>query len=137
MEEHKSERELTCEPDQPCIELENSSYAWGFRVANDQSKSRRQFKRTLTLEEVSSNVLDDISLTLKKGDHMVVVGKIGSGKTSLLYSIMDETVRKGGTHRIRGRIAYVEQEPFILAGSIKDNVCFGLEYAESRFNKAV
>ena len=28
---------------------------------------------------------------MKKGDFMVVVGQVGSGKTSLLYSIMGET----------------------------------------------
>ena len=49
---------------------------------------------------------------------MVVVGRIGSGKTSLLYSIMDETVKKAGNHQVRGRLAYVEQEPFIFSGSI-------------------
>lgn len=68
---------------------------------------------------------------------MVVVGRIGSGKTSLLYSIMDETVKKAGKHQVRGRLAYVEQEPFIFSGSIQDNICFGLEYAECRFRKAV
>ena len=68
---------------------------------------------------------------------MTIVGQIGSGKTSLLYSLMDETVHRGGKHKIRGRIAYVEQEPFIIAGSIIDNVCFGLEYAECRFRKAI
>lgn len=67
----------------------------------------------------------------------MVVGKIGSGKTSLLFSIMDETVKKSGSHNVKGRIAYVEQEPFIFSGSIKSNVCFGLEYAECRFRKAV
>ena len=70
-------------------------------------------------------------------DLLVVVGKIGSGKTSLLYSIMDETVKRAGTHRVRGRLAYVEQEPFIFSGTIQDNICYGLEYAETRFRKAV
>ena len=82
-------------------------------------------------------MLNDISITLKKGEHLTIVGKIGSGKTSLLFSLMDETVHKSGKHQIKGRVAYVEQEPFIMAGSIKDNICFGLEYAECRFRKAV
>lgn len=74
---------------------------------------------------------------MKSDDLLVVVGKIGAGKTSLLFSIMDETVKKSGQHSVKGRIAYVEQEPFIFSGSIKANICFGLEYAECRFRKAV
>lgn len=70
-------------------------------------------------------------------DLLVIVGKIGSGKTSFLYSILDETVKKQGTHQVRGRVAYVEQEPFIFSGSIMDNICFGLEYTECRFRRAV
>ena len=71
------------------------------------------------------------------GELLVVVGQIGSGKTSLLYSLMDETVKKSGNHTVRGSIAYVEQEPFIISGTIQENITFGLEYAEVRFRKAV
>ena len=94
-------------------------------------------KAKLEVENVDESVLKNISITLMPSDLLVVVGKIGSGKTSLLYSIMDETVKRSGTHRVRGRLAYVEQEPFIFSGTIKDNICYGLEYAETRFRKAV
>ena len=36
-----------------------------------------------------------------------------------------------------GRIAYVEQEPFIFSASIIDNVCFGLDYDPDRFEIAL
>jgi ATP-binding cassette subfamily C (CFTR/MRP) protein 4 len=81
--------------------------------------------------------LRGLDFKLMPDDLMIVAGKIGSGKTSLLYSIMDETVKKAGTHRVRGRIAYVKQNPFIFPGTVQDNICFGLEYAECRFRKAL
>ena len=77
-------------------------------MSQDQTVRKKSFKRALTLEEISSNVLNDISITLKKGEHLTIVGKIGSGKTSLLFSLMDETVHKSGKHQIKGRVAYVE-----------------------------
>jgi len=46
-------------------------------------------------------------------------------------------MKKSGKHTVRGSIAYVEQEPFIISGTIEDNITFGLEYAEIRFRKAV
>lgn len=60
------------------------------------------------METNKNAVLRDISLTMMQGELLVVVGKIGSGKTSLLYSLMDETVKKNGKHTIRGKVAYVE-----------------------------
>lgn len=67
----------------------------------------------------------------------MIVGKIGSGKTTLLHSIMEENVKMGGEASIRGKIAYVEQEPFIFSGTIEDNVTFGYAYDEERFIKSI
>jgi ABC-type multidrug transport system fused ATPase/permease subunit len=65
---------------------------------------------------------------------MIVAGEIGSGKTTLLYSILNETVKTEGTLNVRGTIAYVEQDPFIISGSIEKNITFGLEFNEEWFD---
>lgn len=39
--------------------------------------------------------------------------------------------------KVNGRIAYVEQEPFIISGTLKDNILFGGEYDETKFNKVI
>ena len=43
-------------------------------------------------------VLSGINLDLRHDSLLVVVGRIGSGKTSLLYSVMEETIRQEGSH---------------------------------------
>jgi ABC-type branched-subunit amino acid transport system ATPase component len=53
-------------------------------------------------------VLEGMNFRLGPHDTLVVAGRIGSGKTSLLYSIMNETEKKGGVHDVKGSIAYVE-----------------------------
>jgi len=70
---------------------------------------------------------------LKHDDLLVVVGQVGSGKTTLLYSIMEETRKNFGSCFIKGTIAYVEQEPFIFSGSIKENILFGKIYHHQLF----
>ena len=50
----------------------------------------------LDVEANNNSVLRNITLTLESNELLVVVGQIGAGKTSLLYSLMDETVKKSG-----------------------------------------
>ena len=78
-----------------------------------------------------------MNFELTPGELMIVAGPVGSGKSSLLHAIMNETNKTGGSHVVRGRIAYVEQEPFIFSASIIDNVCFGLDYDKARFDVAL
>ena len=67
----------------------------------------------------------------------MVAGEIGSGKTTLLNSIMNETIKKEGILEVKGKIAYVEQEPFIISGNIEENITFGLEFNEEWFDHAI
>jgi ATP-binding cassette subfamily C (CFTR/MRP) protein 4 len=68
---------------------------------------------------------------------MVIVGPVGSGKTTILHAIMNETKHCKGEQNVKGTIAYVEQEPFIISGSIKDNILLGKIYNEEMFEKAL
>jgi len=45
---------------------------------------------------------------LKPKDHLVVVGQVGCGKTTLLNGIMEEAKIRGELFNVKGSIAYVE-----------------------------
>ena len=62
----------------------------------------------LELEEVKQPVLENISIDMSPGNFLAVVGQVGCGKSSLLYSVMQETNLKAGKAFIKGSIAYVE-----------------------------
>jgi ABC-type transport system involved in cytochrome bd biosynthesis fused ATPase/permease subunit len=66
-----------------------------------------------------------VNFTLKSGELMVIIGYVGSGKTTLLKSILNETKLVKGSLEIKGSVAYVEQEPFIYPGTVKENILFG------------
>ena len=74
---------------------------------------------------------------MKYNDHLIVVGQVGCGKTTLLYSLMEETKICSGDFKIQGTVAYVEQEPFIYSASIKDNITLGKKFDEQLFGKAL
>ena len=68
-------------------------------------------------------VISKLSLTIKKGDFVLVTGATGSGKTSLLQFIADSTV---------GSSAYVPQVPedSFITDSVSDELTFGIESPE-------
>lgn len=47
-----------------------------------------------------------------------IIGSIGSGKTSVLLSILKEIPYNTGSLKVNGKLAYVEQEPYVFEGSL-------------------
>ena len=83
------------------------------------------------------DVLKDINVTVEAGKTLAIVGRTGSGKTTLanlmlrLYETDDESIKIGG-HRInrmtleqvRETIGYVPQDNFLFSTKIRDNIAF-------------
>jgi energy-coupling factor transport system ATP-binding protein len=93
----------------------------------------------------SGPVLEDIDLSVKKGEFVAILGQNGSGKTTLLKQLNGLLLPSQGTVRINGRdtkehhpatfsseVGYVFQNPDhqIIMETVYDDVAFG-----SRFNK--
>jgi ABC-type bacteriocin/lantibiotic exporter with double-glycine peptidase domain len=70
---------------------------------------------------------------------VAVIGKVGSGKSSLLLAILGEVPVVFGELRIKeeAKIAYAEQEPLIITGTIQDNITFGSELDPDWYIKVV
>ena len=74
--------------------------------------------------------LKNINLTIQKQSHVAVIGKVGSGKTTLLMSLLKEIPLTTGQLSFSGSLAYVEQEPVLFSGSVRDNILFGKDFDE-------
>ncbi|GJN29448.1 hypothetical protein PR202_gb17674 [Eleusine coracana subsp. coracana] len=84
-----------------------------------------------------SIILRDISLQLHKGLLIAIVGEVGSGKSSLLNSIIGETCVVSGSISSCGSISYVPQVPWILSGSLRDNILLGKEFDPVRYEEVI
>ena len=81
--------------------------------------------------------LNHVSLEVEPGDMCVLYGPTGSGKTALLLSIIGEIFIQHGSVYRGGKIAYVQQEPWIYSGSIRDNITLGKEFNEELYLNAL
>jgi len=52
-------------------------------------------------------------------------------------AMLGEIPRLRGFLRLRGKVSYAAQAPWVFTGSVRDNILFGAEYERTRYNKVV
>jgi len=68
-------------------------------------------------------MLSEIDLAIPRGAFVVVVGRIGSGKSALLQALIGEMRQTTGSNvRFGGSISYVAQQPWVMAASLAQNI---------------
>ena len=66
-----------------------------------------------------------------------MIGSVGSGKTALFMGILKELGIIEGSIAKNGEIAFASEEPWIISGTIKENILMGLEYKEKWYNEVI
>lgn len=87
---------------------------------------------------IYSSAIRNINMTIDKGKFVVVLGDIGSGKSSLLYAMLNEMrCSKRTSVTLNGDIAFSAQRPCIISGTVRENILFTLPYEKRRFEEAL
>ncbi|XP_053698234.1 probable multidrug resistance-associated protein lethal(2)03659 [Sabethes cyaneus] len=91
-----------------------------------------------TVNEEESNVgVTAVSTSVERGKLCVVIGPVGSGKSSLLQVILGELQVDEGSVQVNGTLSYAAQEPWLFEDSIRNNILFTEEYDERRYLEVV
>ncbi|XP_061547082.1 canalicular multispecific organic anion transporter 1 [Phycodurus eques] len=81
--------------------------------------------------------LKNVSLDIKAGRLVAVVGAVGSGKSSLMSAILGEMHSTKGFINIQGSLAFVPQQAWIQNATLRDNIMFGSALEEKRFQEVI
>ncbi|OMO59440.1 hypothetical protein COLO4_34219 [Corchorus olitorius] len=89
------------------------------------------------LNPSSRPTLRNIDLMVKPREKIAICGEVGSGKSTLLAAVLGEVPRVNGIVDVYGKIAYVSQTAWIQAGSIQENILFGSEMDQVRYEQVL
>ncbi|KAJ7064111.1 ABC protein [Mycena amicta] len=83
--------------------------------------------------------LDSISMTVPRGALVAIVGRVGSGKSSLLQGLIGEmrVAATEGGWTFSGCVAYCPQTAWIQNATLRDNVLFGRPFDEERYWRVI
>lgn len=97
---------------------------------------------TFTYEDTNITALKNVSFSVNKGETLAILGKTGSGKSTILslisrlYDVQEGAitvdnvnVKDINLNDLRNSIGFVPQDAFLFSDTIKNNIKFGDEYA--------
>lgn len=99
-----------------------------------KTKKMKKFRKA---SEQRNHTLRDIDLEIQKGKMIGIVGAVGAGKSSLLQALLRELPLESGSISVNGTISYACQEPWVFGGSVRENILFGQEMDNERYNQVV
>jgi ATP-binding cassette, subfamily B, multidrug efflux pump len=96
-----------------------------------------------TYPNTGIHALKEFNLEIRKGEKVVIIGRTGSGKTTIAQLLLrmydpdkgkimiDGTdLRRFDLHDLRRQISYVPQDVFLFSDTVSGNIQFGLDHAD-------
>mgnify|MGYP005989382409 FL=1 len=97
---------------------------------------------TFTYDDTNITALKKVNFSVKSGETLAILGKTGSGKSTIIELISrlydtkegtilldDRPINEANLNDVRNQIGFVPQDPFLFSESIEDNIKFGKEDA--------
>eukprot|EP01080_Neovahlkampfia_damariscottae_P002452 gene2452-3162_t len=98
------------------IEFENASFTWNKKEDH----------------------LKNLNLKVKSGNLVAVVGKVGSGKSSLLLSMLGEMLKTDGeVTKNEKKFSYLPQKPWMNNETVENNILFGSKKDDKKLERII
>lgn len=85
----------------------------------------------------SQSGIEDVSFEIKSNQFCAIIGPVGSGKSTILHTILQELEIDKGELTVNGVVSYSSQEPWLFEASVRQNILFTEEYDENRYKDVI
>jgi len=114
--DNKIEIPTPAEPGEPAILAKDASFIW---------------------EDNNELALNNLNFIAPSGKLIAIIGQVASGKSAMLQALMGFMKRTTGELTVRGRVAYSAQHAWVQNITFRDNILFGMEYEEERYQSVI
>jgi len=115
--------------DKVAISMANVDCYW-----DEDSSSNREKRQDLS----AFSALSEISLDFHHGELTCIIGTVGSSKSALLQALVGELhVSQGTLRRNYSSLSYASQDPFLMDGTVRENITLGKEFQPEWYERVV
>ena len=126
------------------ISIEYINCDFGIKMEEEKEKDEgKKDDKESEVKKADTILLKGVNLIIKKEELVTILGETGSGKTCLINAILnnldllnskEENVKYYHHSPV---ISYASQDPWIMNGTIRDNIIFYGEYDKEKYNQVV
>ena len=108
------------------------------KIESFENNTNENIKKTQSLP-LKKEILTNITLTIKKGEFIIILGPTGSGKSNLINSFLNNLQLTSSTEPIiiNGTISYCPQQPWLIEDTIKNNILLYNKFNNEKYNKII
>ncbi|KAJ7039618.1 ABC protein [Mycena alexandri] len=119
------------------LDVRDVSFEWESaskdRDAKPETKASAKLKEDVESQDEQPFRIQNVDMCIPRGTLAGVVGRVGSGKSSLMQGLIGEMRCIGGEFSFGGQVAYCPQTAWIQNASLRDNVLFGRPFDSDRY----